>query len=163
MKTWVLLGVAVAVLGVGNGLVAQKESILRNGETMLLRLEPRDPRSLIQGDYMVLTYALERQAAQAAGSSGRLVVTLDDDGVAQSVRVHEGEGLAEGERLLQYRRRHEGLRLGADAFYFQEGHAQYYERARYGEVKVSRSGECVLVGLRGEAFERLGPPGSGTR
>lgn len=159
MKTWVLVGVAAAVLGVGNGLVAHKESILRNGETMLLRLAPRDPRSLIQGDYMVLAYAIERIAPpEGSGTGGRVVVAPDDDGVARYVRFHAGQALGEGERLLRYRRRQGGLRLGAESFFFQDGHAEHYQRARYGEVKVSRSGECVLVGLRGEAFERLGPP-----
>jgi uncharacterized membrane-anchored protein len=41
---------------------------------------------------------------------------------------------------------------------FQEGHAKFYERARYGEFRVAPDGECLLTGMRGEKLERLGPP-----
>ena len=127
---------------------------------MLLRLAPVDPRSLMQGDYMVLRYALER-AVRNRGltqnrSSGHLVIKLDPDGVASFVRVHGDEPLADDELLLRYRYRG-SLRLGAESFFFQEGHAKIYVRARYGELRVNPSGDSVLVGLCGEDFKTLGP------
>ena len=36
---------------------------------------------------------------------------------------------------------------------FQEGDADLYSKARYGEVKVDESGASVLIGLRGDDFK----------
>jgi uncharacterized membrane-anchored protein len=61
------------------------------------------------------------------------------------------------ERLLVYRRSSRGeVRLGAESFFFQEGHADRYANAKYGELKVTNSGETVLVALCDEQRQRLG-------
>jgi uncharacterized membrane-anchored protein len=152
MRSRLVLGGLVLVLTVPNVSIARKERLLATGETMLVELAPVDPRSLIQGDYMRLDYAIARQLATAAGRDwprdGRLVVTLDEHGVAWFVRRHEGGALNPGEHLLRYRRRGSQTRIGTNAFFFQEGHAQRYQGARYGELRVDRSGASVLVGLR---------------
>lgn len=164
MRTAVYWTAAAIVLVAANGLIAHKEHVLANGRTVLFRLAPRDPRSLIQGDYMVLRYDIARRVPHSElrkKPDGRIVVKLDGNSVATFVRVHGGGPVAEGEQLLRYRWRR-GLRLGAESFFFQEGHAKRYDRARYGELKVTPGGTGVLVGLRGEKFERLGPgAGSG--
>jgi uncharacterized membrane-anchored protein len=160
VKSRVYLEIAtlILILVVTNGLIFQKQLVLKSGRTMLLKLAPVDPRSLMQGDYMALRYELEnqvsRQNIENLPPEGCIVVTLDDQGIATFVRVHKGEPLGEGEYLLRYRRRG-NFRLGADAFFFQEGHAKDYELARYGELKVTSSGDSVLVGLRNEKLERL--------
>ncbi len=162
MKKGLLLGTAMVVLAVINGLIIHKEHVLEFGTTVLLRLAPRDPRSFMQGDHMVLRYelvqAIPSAELQARGSSGLIVIALDDNAVGRFVRFHDDEALAGDEILLRYRRRGI-LRLGAETFFFQEGHAELYEEARYGELRVAPSGESVLVGLRGQNLERLGPEG----
>jgi uncharacterized membrane-anchored protein len=46
--------------------------------------------------------------------------------------------------------------LGTNAFFFQEGDAERFSSARYGEFRVDRSsGEAVLVGLRDDALTAL--------
>jgi uncharacterized membrane-anchored protein len=150
----------VVVLVVPNALVVQKERLLADGTTMLLELAPVDPRSLIQGDYMRLDYAISREIAGSEAvwpRTGQLVVALDDKGVARFVRRHdEGTPLRSGEQLLVYRYRGGAIRVGTDAFHFQEGHAHRYVGARYGELRVAKSGTSVLVGLRDEALRPLG-------
>ena len=152
----------VVVLAVPNALVVQKERLLASGTPMLLELAPVDPRSLIQGDYMTLDYAMARQIAdsqQRWPRSGQLVVALDGHGVARFVRRHaSGTPLRPGEQLLTYRRRRGRVRVGTDAFHFQEGHASRYQSARYGEVRVSPTGTSVLVGLRDSSRSVLGAP-----
>jgi uncharacterized membrane-anchored protein len=89
---------------------------------------------------------------------GTLVITLDEQRVATFVRLHQAqEPLRAGELLLGYHRQGSNVYLGAESFFFQEGHAQYYEEAEYCELRVAESGESVLVGLRGANFENLGP------
>jgi uncharacterized membrane-anchored protein len=156
MKKIVIWGTALLILAVVNFLIMKKEDTLSRGRTMLLRLAPVDPRSLIQGDYMVLNYAIAREISKAAlKEKGCIVVSLDQNDVAKFIRVHQGERLQEGEYLLFYRNRG-GLRLGAESFMFQEGEAELYAKARYGELKVDASGVSVLVGLRDENFEPSG-------
>ena len=72
--------------------------------------------------------------------------------------------LAQKEVIIRYRERAGRVRLGAESFFFQEGHAKHYEDARYAELKLAESGESVLVGLRDADLEPLGPPsGNGTQ
>ena len=54
-----LLGLAL-ILGVMTMNIIKYESHLATGETVLLELAPVDPRGFMQGDYMALSYALER-------------------------------------------------------------------------------------------------------
>ena len=158
MKTALIWGGAFLVLGTANSLILHKEHLLAHGEVMLLELAPRDPRSLMQGDYMVLDYALARDeilpGRDRIPASGHLVVTLDQHHAAHLERLHQGEPLAPGEHLLRFRYRGR-LRLGAESFFFQEGNAGRYEEARYGELRVAPSGTSVLVGLRGADREPL--------
>jgi uncharacterized membrane-anchored protein len=150
-RALVVAGLLLVVV-VPNALVVQKERLLASGTTVLLELAPVDPRSLIQGDYMRLEYAVARQLADSQPRwprTGEIVVALDAGGVARFVRRHdERTALAPHEVLLTYRRRSGRIRVGTDAFYFQEGHAGRYQGARYGELRVASSGESVLVGLR---------------
>lgn len=153
----VFAGLALA-LAIPTAAIVQKERVLREGTPMLVELAPVDPRSLIQGDYMRLDYAIARELISEQGwpRDGHLVVRLDDQGVARLVRRYEpGTPLGAAERLLQYRRRGSRVRIGTDAFFFQEGHADRYAGARYGELRVDGSGGSVLVGLRDSVRARL--------
>ncbi|MGH7637057.1 MAG: GDYXXLXY domain-containing protein [Gemmatimonadaceae bacterium] len=154
MRTTVFLfGGLGLVLGAVNFAIVDKERLLRNGTTMLVELAPVDPRSLLGGDYMRLDYAMARRTEVGAGygwpRNGRMVVTLDERGVAQFARRYEGGTLAPREHLLQYRiRGNRRMRIGSDAFFFEEGTGARYTDARYGELRVDVGGESVLVGLR---------------
>lgn len=160
MRTAVILGGLALVLLGPAALIAQKEYLLATGRPVLLELAPADPRSLLQGDYMVLDYAVSRERGREEEQwprDGYLVLRLDEHGVGHFVRRHEpGSPLAPEHFLLRYRVRQGRVRLGAEAFFFQEGHAERYARARYGELRVAPSGASVLVGLRGQGREPLG-------
>lgn len=156
---WGLLAGLVLVLGVVNTLVVQKERLVRSGTPLLLELAPVDPRALLQGDYMALRYALADTVARRADlpRRGRLVIARDTNGVGAFRRVHEpGTPLGAGEHLLRYHRRGEQVWLGAEAFFFQEGHADQYDAAAYGELVVDGDGASVLVALRDSSRVRLG-------
>ncbi len=155
MKNIIYWGTALLVLVVVNLLIVKEEDTLANGRTMLLQLASRDSRSLIQGDYMILRYAIAREVKRAQlQDKGYIVVSLDKNEVATFVRVHQGDNLHADEHLLFYRNRG-GLRLGAESFMFQEGDVDLYSNARYGELKVDESGASVLIGLRGDDFKPL--------
>jgi uncharacterized membrane-anchored protein len=147
-----LIGIGLTLaLAVPNWAIWGKEQLLDRGHVVLLELAPVDPRSLLEGDYMRLDYAVARaiQRPDTWSHDGAIVVALDADSVASFVRPHDpAQPLSPGERLLRYRKRGNRLRLATDAYFFQEGTARKYERARYGELRVDDDGSSVLVGLR---------------
>jgi len=152
----------LVVFAVPNWAILGKEQLLSSGRTVLVDLGPVDPRSLMQGDYMRLRYVLPdsvRRGIQDGPIDGKVVITLDENGVAKLGRIYSpGEDLAEEESLLSYRRRRLGQAyFGARSYFFQEGQAQLYNGARYGELVVDDSGNSVLVGLRDAKFSKLGP------
>ncbi len=159
----IVLGAAVVVaLAAINNQIVHKERILAHGDTVLLRLAPRDPRSLLQGDYMDLRYAMANEVSQAAYQAqvidGRAIIELAEGGVARFVAIDEGQQLASNQRLLRFRKRGETLRLASDAFFFEEGTWETYSAARYGALRVDDDGEAVLIALYDDDLNRLGEP-----
>ena len=113
------------------------------------------PRTL---DYAVAAQLNARlaTAGDRAARDAFAVVAPDRQGVAQLVRLHErASPLQAGEIALKARVRNGRVGLGSDAFYFQEGTAQSYEKARYGEFRVGTGGEMLLVRLLDESLAAL--------
>src|SRR5690606_5524757 len=115
-------------------------------------------------DYMALRFAVANEAFSPSAlepreaRNGHIVVAPDQDGVARFVRHDTGDALAAGERRLRYRVRAGEVKFATNAWFFQEGRAEDYESARYGEFRVAPSGEMLLVAMLGPDLERLGPP-----
>ena len=162
-----LTGVVILVLL--NLAIFEREAIIAEGDTAILALVPVDPRSLIQGDYMALTYELQRdpaltaaaeERAAAGESEGRLVLAPDERGVHRFRRLDDGSLLGPDELRLVYRWRKERLRLPGRSFFFQEGTGAAYESARFATFRVGADGDAVLVGLRDETLGEIDPNGS---
>lgn len=147
---------AVLILGAVNYSIHAKEQIIHHGETIYLALAPVDPRSLMQGDYMALRFQLGTQIeaslpAIPVAASSRAPVVLD----SQRVATLATNGAA-GDLSIRYRLRDGRVWLGTNAYFFEEGSADRYARARYGKFKVDpASGEAVLVALRDAELQAL--------
>jgi uncharacterized membrane-anchored protein len=150
--------------------IAGKEKLLAQGRMVYLQLEPVDPRSLMQGDYMALNFQVARQAMRALASDenegnqstdlssrgGRIVVGLDERSVASFVRLEDELPLAEREVWMRYRVRNGQLKFATNAFFFQEGTGEQYQDARYGLFRVDVQGELLLTRLCDENLQCLG-------
>ena len=151
-----ILAGALLVAGAVNHAILGKERIRRDGTVAYLELAPVDPRSLVQGDYMALRFALATQLDGAdlkshEGETRFADVSVDANRVARLATPD-----APARLRLRYRIRNGQVWLGTNAFFFEEGSAARFEAARYGEFRVDRAtGEAVLVGLRGRALEAL--------
>lgn len=154
----VLVG-GIILAGV-NYTIYAREQLLRHGQVVLLELAPVDPRSLMQGDYMALDFAINRTAfvGQAFETlrDGTMVVTLDSNHIAQFKRLADNAPLQPDERVLRYRVRNGQPKFATNAYFFQEGTAARYETARYGEFRVSDSGDMILTQLRDAKLAVLG-------
>lgn len=135
---------ALLVLAAVNLSIVAKESVKTNGQRIYLALAPVDPRSLMQGDYMALRFAIAGQIdRRESGSAGLIVApngiaTLNPDPKAPGLRI-------------RYRVRNGQVWLGTNAYFFEEGSAERYAGATYGQFRVDAdSGEAVLVALTGD-------------
>jgi uncharacterized membrane-anchored protein len=155
MKQWPIWFFTLLVLLVINLQIYTKEQTLKQGQTVLLQLVPVDPRSLMQGDYMRLRYAIATKITdEKLADKGKLILRIDEKQRGDFVRMDNGTPLNENEQRLVYRNR-QGLRLGAESFFFEEGQADRFEQAKFGELKVDQDGNSVLVGLRDEGLQQL--------
>ena len=164
----VVMAATLLVLALVNWAIWTKEQHLAEGEVVYLELAPLDPRSLMQGDYMALDFEItnrirDARAAQPAEGSdplpghGDVIVQLDAQRIAEFQRLDAGERtLGADELRISYRVRNGRIRFATDAFFFQEGHAERYESARYGQFRVNQRGEALLVSLHDAELALLG-------
>ncbi|MCG8610071.1 MAG: GDYXXLXY domain-containing protein [Pseudomonadales bacterium] len=163
LPAWPLWITVALVILIVNAMVFQKEHLLAEGDTVLLPLAPRDPRSLLQGDFMRLRYELTRQLERTHKSqrsyTGYALLRLNENGVGEYVQSHlSPPDLQPNERLIYFRKRGDHVRFASADYFFQEGHGEYYEQAAFGELKVSRKGQALLVGVRDRRYQRLDAP-----
>ncbi len=129
--------------------VMQKETLSKEGRLVLLELAPVDPRSLMQGDYMDLRYKIAEDASSfTPNKNGYCVVQLGRDHVAHFVRLQPDKTPLEAdEYLIQYKADNWRINIGAESFFFQEGHGERYEKAKYGGLRIDDRGHSLLIGL----------------
>lgn len=149
----VVLQIAAMSLQIG-----KSEWLLSHGQLIKLQLEPLDPRSIIQGDYVRLRYTISAppiygDQQEGAPSKKSISVVLAPDaatGVYEFRRVYtKGEVLAPGEiRLNGKRVGYESVEYGIEHYFIPEGTGREYEQnAKFAEVKVSKSGDAILERL----------------
>ncbi|MCC4114333.1 GDYXXLXY domain-containing protein [Aromatoleum toluclasticum] len=136
--------------------VRDNERVLAEGRVVLVQLAPVDPRSLMQGDYMALRYAIDNELLRNEGEGRYAHLALDAEGRASLVGL--GDRVPDDPALvaMELRSRDGRETVGPNAFFFQEGHADDFSGAQWGEFRVDASGKALLTHLRGEDLLRLG-------
>lgn len=158
MRRWLFLLSALAVLAVLGREVVEAEALIRSGEIVLLETAPVDPRSLLQGDYMRLAWAIERDARLDDADAEVVILGLDDRRIGRFRRVDRGEARGPDERAFAVARQGaNGVRVEPHSFLFQEGRAADFARARYGIFRVAPNGRHLLVGLADADAVAIGP------
>ena len=151
---------ALAVLAVANVGIWQKEDLIANGQPVYVELAPVDPRSLMQGDFMRLNFRMPGDVQTQINGlltdrRPHVVARREALGVATLLRLDEGMPLASDELRIELSPKDGRWILVSDAWFFKEGEAQRWERAKYGEFRVGPDGKALLVGLRGEGLKVL--------
>ena len=156
---WIIILVNLLILlGLFNNSIVKKESLLSDGKLILLELAPVDPRSLMQGDYMRLRYAIsENRKYDSISKRGFCVIKLQENGIGKKVRIQDDIiPLNEKEYLIEYTSKGwRGINIGAESYFFQEGEAEKYENAKYGGLKVDNIGNSLLIGLYDENRKKI--------
>ena len=150
----------VATLAVANWAIFEKENTIRNGQPVYVRLAPVDPRSLMQGDYMRLDFALpgELRWAGGQGRGDRPSVLVRPDPALPStytlVDAARDEARQPTDLEVPLSAKDGRWVFVTDAWFFKEGEADKFATARYGEFRILPNGSALLVGM---ADERLQP------
>lgn len=166
-----LVGVfLIALLGAVNYKVQQFEDVLATGKPVVLKIAPADPRSLMQGDYMVLNYAIlsELQQSQFSSESNESNETTGIDELSPSgkkayILVHLDKNhvatLCEAQSeiptdfkhctpnvYLPIRYRGWSPELPSQDYFFAEGKGEYYAQSEYAEYRF-KDGILLLARL----------------
>ena len=160
----------IIILLLVNWSIAGKEKHLKEGKIVFLELAPVDPRSLMQGDYMRLRFALANEVYRNLPKSdkkhgwrrnnlkandGKVVVRLDEKNIATFSHLENEAAQAGNELLLRYRVRNGQVKFATNAFFFEEGKASAYQKARYGKFRVDASGELLLTSMYDKNLNKL--------
>jgi uncharacterized membrane-anchored protein len=148
MTRALILVAALIVLVAINGSILSKELIRTHGQRIYLELGSVDPRSLMQGDYLALHFRITD--SMSADASGSAALHVDERGVA----TLESQPTRDSPRI-RFRVRNGAIWLGTNAYFFEEGSAERYADAKYGEFRLDASGDAVLVGLSDENLRAL--------
>ncbi len=154
---------ALAVTGLAGQSIAAKEAILASGQRVYLALAPVDPRSLIQGDYMALNFALpngisrSRTLKPTPGGQLWAIAKLDERHIATLDRVATGlpEVIRPGEVGLVLTANRARWIVSTDAWFFKEGTGAKWRAARFGEFRVGADGTALLVSLADEDLNAI--------
>ena len=164
----ILLITVAAQLVILVGMIALRAVPLVTGQTVLVRVQPVDPRDMFRGDYVILSYdfsrvpedgiegLLEKERGSWKKLEGRTVyVPLLPDSVPGHWRAEKATVLKPGTGvfLKGQMERYGSVKFGIEAYYVEEGTGRRYEQAirdrqLSAELAVTSSGQAVLKGLR---------------
>ena len=150
-RRWLLpIALVVGILQIGflASMIAGRASVLRSGTEVMLEVRPIDPRDLLRGDYVVLTYNISRipvsllEDVPTEGGERTLFVRLkaDSQGLWQPVAARldappvdprgDGEVDIRGMTRSSWAPQTEfvDVRYGVERFYVPEGEGRAIER-----------------------------------
>lgn len=148
------------------GISVMREEKNLKRETFYLKIAPRDPRSIMQGDYMALNYELGNNMLQELRVSetlepfqnreGYVRVKTDEKNVAHFLGVEKTyrEPL-ENERSLEFHRGEFTIDFGINSYFFQEGTGEKFQAAEFAEVIPLKNGKLRLKSLRDRDFQKI--------
>lgn len=161
-KSPILIAILIALqLGYVGYHVAASEVLLANGTSVKLNIEPVDPRSMLQGDYVTLSYGIStpsqaiKNELESQNSLVRIKAVLrpDENGVYMLDRLYEhGERLADKEVLINGTVSGWGrIYYGIETFFVAEGTGiETEQNAKYAYIKVNTKGDALLERLSKE-------------
>ncbi|MGJ7036142.1 GDYXXLXY domain-containing protein [Anoxybacillus eryuanensis] len=129
-----------------------KEQHIRYGQQIKLQLEPIDPRSLIQGDYVRLQYEISTIEGMNEWGKAQVILRKDETGVHRLVGIYSLNGKKrnsdvhqEGDVLVNGNIYGNTIIYGIETYFVPEktgGDMQ--QSARFAYVRVSKTGDALL-------------------
>lgn len=152
-KILVVLNLLLLMIAFGYSVVKEERNLKQ--KTFYIKTAPVDPRSLIQGDYMILNYDITESARGEARNlrKGYIRVRLNNLKVAEFMEVSkEYFPSSDNELSIQFRQNDSTIDIGVNSYLFQEGTGNRFQRAQYAEVIELKSGKLRLKHLLDKDF-----------
>ena len=173
VKPLVALAVVLLILIPLNYKVQQFEDVLATGKPVVLKIAPVDPRSLMQGDYMALSYAILNDIRANLNESEDGVILAkekkhpnkvyalihqDEQGVATLCRVEDSLPNDFKDCVANVYLPVNNFKwlpeLPSQEYFFSEGKGQYYAQAEYAEYRF-KDGILLLARLLDKDLKAL--------
>ncbi|MGD6793378.1 GDYXXLXY domain-containing protein [Metabacillus indicus] len=157
---WAMIAAVVLLqLGFTGYQSVANETALKEGTSVILELEPLDPRSVMQGDYVQLRYEAGRFEGGETMKSGTVVtvkVKKDSAGVFRPEgepvigrAADMGEPELDTVYLTGIYNGYDSVHFGIESFFVEEGTGLELERsAKYAKVIVSHEGNALLTDVK---------------
>ncbi|WP_110114023.1 GDYXXLXY domain-containing protein [Bacillus sp. CGMCC 1.16541] len=134
--------------------VTKSERLLANGKTVTLQLEPLDPRSLLQGDYVILRFTISRvELTQEPNYNEKIKVGLveNEQGIYEYRTYVAKDQNINDQADVWINGRYKGsgnVEYGIENYFIAEGTGRdVEENAKYAKVKVGENGDALLIEL----------------
>ncbi|HBD93736.1 MAG: hypothetical protein A2015_12625 [Spirochaetes bacterium GWF1_31_7] len=132
--------------------VFDQENRLNDGELITIEILPVDPRSLMQGDYVVLRYDIsfiDGINQITAGSKINIIVIPDAKDIYRFSRVAQNdEKLQANEVLISGEIKGDQIFYGIESYFVEENTGLEIERtAKHALVRVHKDGKAKLIKL----------------
>ncbi len=135
-------------------IIFQKETILRNGTDIILKVEPVDPRSIIQGDYVQLSYNISQIDSDERYDRVYVLVEKNSKGIYQMKGIYDTIEEAKKERtddhqvIVTGKANGNTITYGIENFFIEEGTGiEVEQNAKYANIKVGSNGDAILISV----------------
>lgn len=132
-------------------LIFQKEAVLRNGTDIVLKVEPVDPRSLLQGDYVQLSYNISQVESFDLPNKVYVLVEEDQKGIYQIKEIYDtieeakDEKTGNNQAILTGKVNGDTIHYGIENFFIEEGTgAEVEQNAKFATITVGSNGDAIL-------------------
>ncbi|MDQ0215874.1 putative membrane-anchored protein/putative membrane protein [Oikeobacillus pervagus] len=155
-----ILVLAIIQFAFIGGTAYQKESQLQQGELVALSLQPVDPRSMLQGDYVQLGYSIANDYREQVKNDykGRVTIQLKPTTKTvtyqgEKIPVYEAKNFSHTktkpkESLFMNGKGYYGtLTMGIEHFFIEENTGEKWEGKKFALVKIAKNGDAILVTL----------------
>lgn len=155
-KIFVVLNLLLLMIVFGYSVIKEEKNLKK--ATFYIKTVPIDPRSLIQGDYMVLNYDIAESARMEIGNirKGYIRIKINDLKIAEFIRIDE-EYLppSNNEISIQFQKNGSNIDIGVNSYLFQEGTGNKFQKAQYAEVIELKNGKLRLKNLLDKNFIKI--------
>ena len=160
MRGRIFLALTFIIIAILCFAVYQKEDIIKNGDEFYISLEPVDPRSILQGDYMILHYNYNSGKSMSWDTDDSddmdykyAILYLSSNGVVSGYTLTNDEVAADNQVLLKVQQQ-KPLKFVANTFFFQKGKAELFDDAKFARFKYKK-GESILISLHDKSFREI--------
>ncbi|MFK4784949.1 GDYXXLXY domain-containing protein [Fusobacterium sp. MFO224] len=155
-KILVLLNISLLIVYFGYSINIEKSNLKK--DSFYLELLPVDPRSLIQGDYMKLSYKIVNDSYKDIYNlkEGYIKISIDNKNIGHYMNVETLlSPLSNNEKLIYFNQLYNGLDIGINSYLFQEGKGYLFQKAKYAEVIISKNKKLRVKHLLDNNFKTI--------